>query len=91
VAGCWGTRRGSAPCFGIALLIGAGGDWGAWPLALTGLSLVVILAKWLEVMGSLYQVTPERLIVRKGEASRRELAASAERARMVPLELGQRR
>lgn len=50
----------------IALMIGAGGDWGAWPLALTGLSLVIILFKWLEVMGSLYQVTSERLIVRKG-------------------------
>jgi uncharacterized membrane protein YdbT with pleckstrin-like domain len=51
---------------GIALLIGAGGDWGAWPLALTGLSLAIVLVKWLEVMGSLYQITPERLIVRKG-------------------------
>lgn len=51
---------------GIALLIGAGGDWGAWPLALTGLSLAIVLVKWLKVMGSLYQVTPERLIVRKG-------------------------
>lgn len=51
---------------GIALLIGAGGDWGVWPLALTGLSLAIVLVKWLEVVGSLYQVTPERLIVRKG-------------------------
>lgn len=51
---------------GLALLIGAGGDWGAWPLALTGLSVLIVLWKWLEVMGSLYQVTAERLIVRKG-------------------------
>lgn len=51
---------------GIALLIGAGGDWGAWPLALTGLSLAIVVVKWLETMGSLYQLTPERLIVRKG-------------------------
>lgn len=51
---------------GVALLIGAGGDWGAWPLVLTGASLVIVLLKWLEVMGSLYQLTPERLIVRKG-------------------------
>lgn len=51
---------------GIALLIGAGGDWGAWPLALTGLSLLILLWKWLERMGSLYELTPERLIVRKG-------------------------
>lgn len=51
---------------GVALLIGAGGDWGAWPLALTGLSILIVLWKWLEAMGSLYQVTPERLIVRHG-------------------------
>lgn len=51
---------------GIGLMIGAAGDWGAWPLALTALSLAIVVVKWLEVMGSLYQVTPERLILRKG-------------------------
>ena len=51
---------------GIALMIGAAGNWGAWPLVLTGLSAAIVLIKWLEVMGSLYQVTSERLIVRKG-------------------------
>lgn len=51
---------------GIALLIGMGGDWGAWPLGLTGLSFAIVFVKWLEVMGSLYQVTSERLIVRQG-------------------------
>ena len=51
---------------GAVLMIGSAGDWGAWPLALTGLSLAIVLVKWLEVMGSLYQVTPERLILRKG-------------------------
>ena len=33
---------------------------------MTGLSLVIVLFKWFEVMESLYQVTPDRLIVRKG-------------------------
>lgn len=51
---------------GIALMIGSAGDWGAWPLALTGLSVAIVLFKWFEIMQSLYQVTPERLIVRKG-------------------------
>lgn len=51
---------------GVALMVGNAGDWGAWPLALTGLSLVIVLFKWFEVMESLYQLTPERLIVRKG-------------------------
>ena len=51
---------------GFAVLIAAAGDWGAWPLVLTGLSLVIVLAKWIEVMGAKYEVTPERLIVRRG-------------------------
>lgn len=51
---------------GAALTIGTAGDWGAWPLILTGLAIAIVLVKWLEVMGSLYQITPERLIVRRG-------------------------
>jgi uncharacterized membrane protein YdbT with pleckstrin-like domain len=51
---------------GFAVLIAAAGDWGAWPLVLTGLSLVIVLAKWIEVMGAKYEITPERLIVRRG-------------------------
>jgi len=51
---------------GIILTVAAAGDWGAWPLVLTGLAVVIVLAKWLEVMGSLYQLTDQRLIVRKG-------------------------
>lgn len=51
---------------GAALTIGTAGNWGAWPLALTALAAVIVLVKWLEVMGSLYQVTAERLIVRQG-------------------------
>ena len=51
---------------GAVLTIGTAGNWGAWPLALTGLALVILAVKWLEVMGSLYQLTAERLIVRQG-------------------------
>ena len=51
---------------GVALTVGAAGDWGAWPLGLTGLSIAIVLVKWLEVLGSLYQLTPDRLIVRRG-------------------------
>src|SRR5690606_8676058 len=46
--------------------IAAAGDWGAWPLVLTGLALLIALAKWADVMGAKYQLTPERLIVRRG-------------------------
>jgi len=51
---------------GIALTIAAAGDWGAWPLALTGLGVLIVFVKWLEIMGALYEVTPERLVVRRG-------------------------
>jgi uncharacterized membrane protein YdbT with pleckstrin-like domain len=51
---------------GFAVLIAAAGDWGAWPLVLTGLSLAIVLAKWIDVMGAKYEITPERLIVRRG-------------------------
>ncbi|MEO6386747.1 MAG: PH domain-containing protein [Croceibacterium sp.] len=51
---------------GIVLTVAVAGDWGAWPLLLTGLALVIVLFKWLETMGSLYQVTAERLIIRRG-------------------------
>ena len=43
---------------GFAIMVGAAGDWGAWPLALTGLALLNMAAK--------YEVTSERLIVRRG-------------------------
>ena len=51
---------------GFALLIASAGDWGAWPLALTGVSVAIVLYKWIEVMGAKYEVTRERLIVRRG-------------------------
>lgn len=66
----WGTAAGLGTLLlgitGIALTIAVAGDWGAWPLALTGLAVLIVLFKWIEVMGALYQVTPERLIVRRG-------------------------
>lgn len=66
----WGTAAGLGTLLlgiaGIGLTIASAGDWGAWPLALTGLSLLIVLLKWIGVMGSLYQVTTERLIIRRG-------------------------
>jgi uncharacterized membrane protein YdbT with pleckstrin-like domain len=51
---------------GIVLTVAVAGDWGAWPLLLTAAALAIVAFKWLDVMGSLYQLTPERLIVRNG-------------------------
>ncbi len=51
---------------GLALLIAMAGDWGAWPLVLTGAAVLVVLLKWLQNMAAKYEVTQERLIVRRG-------------------------
>lgn len=51
---------------GLAVMIGAAGDWGAWPLLLSGGAVLILAWKWLEVMASKYEITPERLVVRKG-------------------------
>ena len=70
----WGWLRGTAAGLGtilmgiagFALLIAMAGDWGAWPLALTGLSVLIVLVKWIQNMAAKYEITPERLIVRRG-------------------------
>jgi uncharacterized membrane protein YdbT with pleckstrin-like domain len=51
---------------GFALLVAMAGDWGAWPLLATAAALVIVLAKWVETMSAKYQITPERLIIRRG-------------------------
>lgn len=66
----FGTSRGLATILlaiaGIVLTVAAAGDWHAWPLLLTLLALLIVALKWLETMNSLYQVTPERLILKRG-------------------------
>jgi uncharacterized membrane protein YdbT with pleckstrin-like domain len=51
---------------GFALMVAMAGDWGAWPLALTRLATVIVLVKWIDNMSAKYEVTAERLIVRRG-------------------------
>ncbi len=51
---------------GLALLIGMAGEWGAWPLVLTGISVLIVLWKWIENMAAKFEITAERLVVRKG-------------------------
>lgn len=66
----WGTAAGLATLvlglLGIVLTVAAAGDWGTWPLLLTGLAIAILAYKWLDVMSSLYEITPERLIVKRG-------------------------
>ena len=51
---------------GFGVMIGKAGDWGAWPLAATGLAVLIVLWKWLQNMGARYDVTEQRLIIRRG-------------------------
>lgn len=66
----WGTAAGLGTLvlglLGIGLTVAVAGEWGAWPLLLTALALLIALFKWLGVMSSLYQITPERLILKRG-------------------------
>ena len=70
----WGWLRGTLAGLGTVLLGVAGfgvmvakaGDWGAWPLVATGLAVLIVLVKWVEYMGAKYEVTEQRLIIRKG-------------------------
>lgn len=51
---------------GFAAMVAMAGDWGAWPLVLTGLAVLFVLLKWVQNMGARYELTAERLIVRRG-------------------------
>ena len=70
----WGWLRGTLAGIGTillflagpGLLIGMAGDWGAWPLALTGLALLIVVWKWFQNMAAKYEVTEQRLIIRRG-------------------------
>jgi uncharacterized membrane protein YdbT with pleckstrin-like domain len=66
----WGTLAGLGTIvlglLGIALAVVGGGDWGAWPLVLTALAVLIVIYKWLQSMSSLYELTTERLILRRG-------------------------
>jgi uncharacterized membrane protein YdbT with pleckstrin-like domain len=60
----WGTILLGIAGFGV--LVAVAGDWGAWPLLMSAAALLIVLLKWVESMGAKYQVTDERLIVRRG-------------------------
>ena len=70
----WGWLRGTAAGLGtvllgiagLAIMIGAAGDWSWYPLLLTGLAVLIVLWQWIQNMAALYEITPERLIVKRG-------------------------
>jgi membrane protein YdbS with pleckstrin-like domain len=70
----WGWLRGTLAGIGtvllgiagVAVMIGKAGDWGAWPLAATGFAVLIVLWKWLQNLGARYDLTEQRLVIRRG-------------------------
>lgn len=66
----WGSAAGIGTILlglaGIVATIAAGGDWGAWPLVLTALAVVLVLVRWLDTLAAKYELTDQRLIIRRG-------------------------
>ena len=42
------------------------GDWGLWPLALTGVALLAALVVWFRNLAATYEICPDRLVIRRG-------------------------
>jgi uncharacterized membrane protein YdbT with pleckstrin-like domain len=68
----WGWLRGTLAGWGtialvpIGILLTAPGEWGRWPLLISGLALLVILWKWFENLAARFDICTDRLIVRRG-------------------------
>jgi uncharacterized membrane protein YdbT with pleckstrin-like domain len=68
----WGWLRGTLAGWGtialvpIGILLTAPGEWGRWPLLISGLALLIVLWKWFENLAASFDICPDRLIVRRG-------------------------
>jgi uncharacterized membrane protein YdbT with pleckstrin-like domain len=68
----WGWLRGTLAGWAtialvpIGILLTAPGEWGRWPMLITGLAFAILLWKWFENMASRYDICPDRLVVRRG-------------------------
>lgn len=51
---------------GFAVTVGAAGDWGAWPLLLTLFAALIIGWKWLQVLSEAFEISRDRVVVRRG-------------------------
>lgn len=70
-----GWLRGTLAGWGTILLILGGivlslllpdGGFGPWPLLFTALGLLIILVKWVQNLTATFEITEERLIIRRG-------------------------
>ena len=59
----WGTML-----LAIAGLAGAAlvPDWGLYLLGLTALALLIVLVKWIQNIAATFEITPQRLVIRRG-------------------------
>ena len=68
----WGWIRGTLAGWGTivmaiaGILLTAPGEWGRWPLLLTGLAILILLWKWFENLAARFDICEDRLIVRRG-------------------------
>jgi len=67
-----GWMRGTLAGWGTVLLVLAGvglaflAPYGLWPLALAAVGLLAMAWKWFENLAAKYEITEERLIIRRG-------------------------
>jgi uncharacterized membrane protein YdbT with pleckstrin-like domain len=68
-----GWLRGTAAGLGTILLALAGlavpllvPDWGLYPLVLTVLALAIVLVRWVQNLAATFEISEERLIIRRG-------------------------
>jgi len=68
-----GWLRGTIAGWGTILLAIAGvagaalvPEWGIYLLGLTALALLILLVKWIQNLAATFEVTPERLVIRRG-------------------------
>jgi uncharacterized membrane protein YdbT with pleckstrin-like domain len=68
----WGWLRGTLAGWGtialvpIGIMLTAPGEWGRWPLLISGLAFLIMLWKWFENMAARFDICQDRLIVRRG-------------------------
>ena len=68
----WGWVRGTLAGWATVALGLAGialtalGEWERWPILLTGLAILIVLWRWLENLAAKFDLSPDRLVVRRG-------------------------
>lgn len=80
----WGVLA-LVPVVVVAVAAGAGADWPVWPgivITVVLLGLVLVIG-WIRRIETLYTVTDQRILIRKGILSRKEKSAHIDRVQNV--------